>query len=59
MPFQARVRDLCEQLANSKDEAVSLRLAQELQVVLHEEIELMRSKAIGVPLLDAHRIQKV
>jgi hypothetical protein len=44
MPFDARIRELCNQLADCRDDAVSLSLAQELQIVLHERIEQLRGE---------------
>lgn len=55
MPFEARVRDLSERLAECEDEGLSLKLAQELQSVLHEQIERLREKVAGIPLLDKGR----
>jgi hypothetical protein len=51
MPFEARIQDLCAQLAVCKDDERSLELARELREALHEEIELMRSKATNITLL--------
>ena len=50
MPFESRIRQLSEQLANSKDDAQSLKLAHELQILLHERIEQLRLKAVALPL---------
>lgn len=55
MPFEARVRTLSEQLANCSDESLSLKLAQELQSVLHEEIERLREKVAGMSLLNKEK----
>ena len=52
MPFEARARDLSARLAKCEDEVLSLKLAHELQSVLHEEIERLREKVAGIPLLD-------
>jgi hypothetical protein len=51
MPFTARIKELSEQLARSKNDEESLRLAQELQALLHERIELLRSTVSGLPLV--------
>jgi hypothetical protein len=42
---------LSNQLANCRDDAESLRLAQELQQLLHERIEQLRTQAETLPLL--------
>jgi hypothetical protein len=54
MPFGLRIRELSEQLSNCRDDARSLKLAKELQTVLHERIEQLREKAAGLPLVVAH-----
>jgi hypothetical protein len=51
MPFEYRIRELSNQLANCRDDAESLRLAQELQQLLHERIEQLRTQAETLPLL--------
>ena len=51
MPFEARVRDLSDRLASCEDDVLSLRLAQELQKVLHEEIQRLREKVAGMSVL--------
>jgi hypothetical protein len=53
MPFELRIRELSEQLASCRDDAKSLKLAQELQDVLHERIEQLREKVAGLPLIGA------
>jgi hypothetical protein len=58
MPFEARVRDLSERLTHCEDEVLSLKLAEELHGVLHEEIERLRDKVAGMPLLDGRRTNK-
>jgi hypothetical protein len=55
MPFDARIRQLCMRLAECKDDAVALKLAQELHVLLHERIEQMRGDVTGLPLLNRRR----
>jgi hypothetical protein len=44
MPFEARIRELSDQLANCRDDATALSLAQELQAVMHERIEQLRGE---------------
>lgn len=51
MPFEHRIRELCEQLADCRDDAAALRLAQELQALLHERIEQLRGHVSSLPLL--------
>jgi hypothetical protein len=51
MPFEARIQAICAELAVCKDDQRSLELARELREALHEEIELMRSKATNITLL--------
>jgi hypothetical protein len=51
MPFEFRIRELSEQLANCKDDALTLELAKELQQVLHERFEQLRGTARSLPLL--------
>jgi hypothetical protein len=51
MPFEYRIRELSNQLANCRDDAESLRLAQELQQLVHERIEQLRTQAETLPLL--------
>ena len=58
MPFEPRVRELSERLAHCHDEAVALKIAQELQSALHEEIERLREKVAGMPLLDIRKGNK-
>jgi hypothetical protein len=53
MPFELRIRELSEQLASCCDDDRSLKLAQELQNVLHERIEQLREKVAGLPLIGA------
>jgi hypothetical protein len=55
MPFDARIRQLCTRLAECKDDVLSLKLAQELQVLLHERIEQIRGEVTGLPLLNRRR----
>jgi hypothetical protein len=50
-PFGLRIRELSEQLANSRDDAQSLQLVQEMQALLHERIEQLRSNTAGFSLL--------
>jgi hypothetical protein len=52
MPFQARIRELSKHLAECNDDERALKLAQELQAALHEEIEQLRTKAETFPLLN-------
>jgi hypothetical protein len=52
MPFEARIRELSEELANCSDER-GLKIALELQTLIHERIEQLRSKLDGLPLLSA------
>ena len=54
MPFEHRIRVLCEQLANCSDDATALNLIHELQAVLHERIEQLREKTAALPLLTKH-----
>ena len=51
MPFESRIRDLFEQLENCRDDAEALKLAQELQGLLHERIEQLRAQVAALPLL--------
>jgi hypothetical protein len=51
MPFEHRMCDLSERLANCPDDATALSLALELQAVLHERIEQLREKTAALPLL--------
>jgi hypothetical protein len=51
MPFEHRIQELSKQLADCHDDAQSLKLAQELQTLLHERIEQLRSQTEGLPLL--------
>jgi len=51
MPFEARIRDLSEQLANCRDEVKSLELVHELQTVLHEHVEQLRRQTNALRLL--------
>jgi hypothetical protein len=52
MPFEARIRELSEELANCSDER-GLKIALELQTLIHERIEQLRTKVDGLPLLTA------
>ena len=54
MPFEFRIRQLSEQLADCQDDALSLKLAQELRDVLHERIEQLRERVAYLPLVAAH-----
>jgi hypothetical protein len=54
VPFDKRIKQLSEQLANCQDEQESLELVRELQAVLHEMVEQLRTKASGLPLLNKH-----
>jgi hypothetical protein len=51
MPFETRIHQLSDQLLKCQDDATALKLAQELQEVLHERIEQLRTKATGITLL--------
>ena len=51
MPSATRIRELSEQLANCRDDALSRKLAQEL---LHERIEQLRESATALSLLSQH-----
>jgi hypothetical protein len=51
VPFESRVRELSLQLEHCPDDDKALRLAQELQAILHERIEQLRDKIDGFPLL--------
>lgn len=51
MPFDSRIRELSEQLANCKDDTRALVLAQELQRLLHESVEELRTQTSSLPLL--------
>jgi hypothetical protein len=53
MPFETRIRELSKQLANCRDDALSLELARELQTVLHERIEQLRDRLAALPLVAA------
>jgi hypothetical protein len=55
MPFEARISELSDKLAKCKDDAEALKLTQELQRVLHERIEQLRTKASGMALLDKQK----
>ena len=50
-PFELRIRELSEQLANSRDDAQSLQLVQDMQALLHERMEQLLSKTAGLSLL--------
>jgi hypothetical protein len=52
MPFEARIRELSEELANCSNER-GLEIALELQTLIHERIEQVRAKLNGLPLLTA------
>jgi len=54
MPSATRIRELSEQLANCRDDALSRKLAQELQELLHEQIEQLRESATALSLLSQH-----
>jgi hypothetical protein len=58
MPFETRIRELSERLAQCRDDAESLTLIQELQAVLHERIQQLREKVAGLPLLRRSPQQK-
>jgi hypothetical protein len=51
MPFAARIRELSEQLTTCRDDALSLKLAQELHELIHEQIEQMRERTTTLPVL--------
>jgi hypothetical protein len=55
MPFEARISELSDKLASCKDDSLALKLAQELQGVLHERIEQLRTKTSGMALLDKQK----
>ena len=57
LPFEHHIRDLCERLANCEDDALSLKLAGELQVALHDEIERLREKVAGMHVLHKNKKQ--
>jgi predicted alpha-1,6-mannanase (GH76 family) len=52
MPFEARIRELSEELANCNNER-ALKIALELQSLIHERIEQLRAQVDGLPLLTA------
>jgi hypothetical protein len=52
MPFEARIRELVEDLANCSNER-GLKIALELQSLIHERIEQLRAQVDGLPLLTA------
>jgi hypothetical protein len=45
--IENRIRELFEKLVNSKDDLEALKLAQELQTLLHHQIEQLRTKVFG------------
>jgi hypothetical protein len=51
MPFGLRIQELSKQLPECHDEAEAFKSAQELHAVLHEQIEQMRAKVVGLPLV--------
>jgi hypothetical protein len=57
MPFESRTRALSKELSTCKDEKRAVELARELQSALHEEIELMRTKAKNLALLRNSRLR--
>jgi len=57
MPFELRIRELSEQLASCKDDALALELAQELQRLLHERVEQLRTQTSGLKLLTKRKPQ--
>jgi len=52
MPFEARIRELSDELANCNNER-GLKIALELQSLIHERIEQLRAQVDGLPLLTA------
>jgi hypothetical protein len=54
MPFAARIQEVSEQLANCRDDALSRKLAQEMQELLHERIEQLRQQAKTLLVLTHH-----
>jgi hypothetical protein len=55
VPFEARIRELSEELANCTDTERALKIAEELQVLIHERIEQLRGNVSGLPLFtDRH-----
>lgn len=58
MPFESTIRRLSDELIKCRDDGESLRIAQELQTVLHERIQQLREKATALPLLRRSRPQE-
>jgi hypothetical protein len=52
MPFESHIRELLEELDNCSDER-GLKIALELQTLIHELVEQSRAKMGGLPLLTA------
>lgn len=44
MSVESRIHALSEQLVSCKNDSEALKLAQELQILLHEQIEQLRKK---------------
>jgi hypothetical protein len=51
MPFESRIQELSRQLELCRNDGEALKLAQELQAILHERIEQLRDKTKNLPLL--------
>jgi hypothetical protein len=51
VPFAQRIRELSAALTTCRDDAQSLKLAQELQALLHARIEQLREKVDALRLL--------
>ncbi len=50
MPFSAKIQELSTQLEECKDDAEASRLAHELQILIHDQILVVRAKiALGFP----------
>jgi hypothetical protein len=47
MSIENRIRELSEKLVNCKDDLEALKLAQELQTLLHGQIEQLRRTLFG------------
>jgi len=51
MPFDARIKELSERLANCGDDAEALQIAQQLQTLLHEKIQQLRDKTAAIAII--------
>ena len=58
MPFEQRVRELCDRLIACNTESEAIHITRELRALMHEHIEELRVNVVAFQVLDDRMLMR-